>query len=369
MPHVLAVAAAISVYSLFPSSHRCELMANSTAEFHLTEVPVSSELLDRVQFSVSSRNAESAVCETVAHIFGSRMVESPTAINWKHITSGVIALLRNKELAKKRYVWVLSLCIYNVDHGVLVWKGRIPLNCQYTVVADNFHVLSLQNDEGILGMMFQSERAAGAFYDTISSWIAEGTRDEKGSKTAAHSTAPSVKFRKEMISKPCNFQHIQGSQAIEQCIEIEKIKGDILTLLDSLKSKSETDGGKPHRKPPRSKKSKEPSRPHLRFSQLGMPAASIEKEEDQVDHGSLHRHVVSTPNGSSSSEQFHFSTSPTQLQQQPVGQSQCSSDSSQSSLFTPPGRLSPLDLTDEINASFAITLSPTTALSWETNTS
>ena len=341
-------------------------MANSTAEFHLTEVSISSELLDRVQFSVSSRNAESSVCETVAHIFGSRMVESPTAINWKHITSGIIAILRNKELAKKRYLWVLNLCIYNVDHGVLVWKGRIPVNCQYTVVADNFHVLSLQNDEGILGMMFQSERAAGAFYDTISSWIAEGTRDEKGGK-AAHSTAPSVKFRKEMISKPCNFQHIQGSQAIEQCIEIEKIKGDILSLLDSLKSKSDTDGGKPHRKPPRSKKSKEPSRPHLRFSQLGMPAASIEKEEEPVDQGSLERHIVSTPNGSEGS--FHIS-SPTQAAPAPVGQSQCSSDSSQSSLFTPPGRLSPLDLTDEINASFAaITLSPTTALSWETNTS
>ena len=334
-------------------------MANSTAAFHLTEVSISSELLDRVQFSVSSRNAESAVCETVVHIFGSRMVESPTAINWKHITSGIIAILRNKELAKKRYVWALNLCIYNVDHGVLVWKGRIPLNCQYTVVADNFHVLSLQNDEGILGMMFQSERAAGVFNETISSWIAEGTRDEKGKAT--QSTTPSIKFRKEMISKPCNFQHIQGSQAIEQCIEIEKIKGDILSLLDSLKSKSETDGGKPQRKPPRSKKSKEPARPHLRFSQLGMPAASIEKGEQEEDHSSsLHRHVVSTPNG----DPLH---SPQQQQQ--VGQSQCSSDSSsQYSLFTPPGRLSPLDLTDEINASFAITLSPT-ALSWETNTS
>lgn len=350
-------------------------MANSTAEFHLSEVPISSDLLDRVQFSVSSRNAESAVCETVAHIFGSRMVESPTSIDWKHITSGIIAVLRNKEPGKKRYVWALNLCIYNVDHGVLVWKGRIPMNCQYTVIADNFHVLSLQNDEGILGLLFQSPDAAGVFHETLSSWISEGMRDEKGK---AAQPAPSVKFRKEMISKPCNFQHIQGSQAIEQCIEIEKIKGDILTSLESLKSKSEIDGGKPRRKPHRNKKSKEPPRPHLRFSQLGMPAASIEKGSDDLESpagSETQLTIPESPANGGGAQAYSFHSPPTLGHSMQVGQSQSAntnelgSDSSQSSLFTPPGRLSPLNLIDEINASFAIssTLSPT-ALSWETNT-
>lgn len=346
-------------------------MANSTAEFQLPEVAVSDELLDRVQFSVSSRNAESAVCETVAHIFGSRMVENPRAIEWKYITSGVVAMLRNKEPGKKRYVWAFNLCIYNADHGVLVWKGRIPLNCQYTVIAENFHVLALENDEGILGLHFQSPAAAGAFNETISSWLAEAMREEKGK--APH-PPPSVKFRKEMISKPCNFQHIQGSQAIEQCIEIERIKGHILTSLASLKILSDTDGGRPHRKPPRNKKSKEPQRPSLRFSQLGVPAASIDKTTEEVDGMSPERHMTipTSPNGA---QPYPFNSAPPLSHTMQVGQSQSAdtheggdSDSSQSSLFTPPGRLSPLDLLDEINASFAITLSPA-AMSWETNTS
>lgn len=346
-------------------------MANSTAEFHLPEVAVSSELLDRVQFSVSSRNAESAVCETVAHIFGSKMVENPLAIEWKYVTSGIVAVLRNKEPGKKKYVWALNLCIYNVEHGVLVWKGRIPLNCQYTVIADNFHVLALENDEGILGLLFQSPEAAGAFSETISSWLAEAIREEKGK--VAH-PPPAVKFRKEMISKPCNFQHIQGSQAIEQCIEIERIKGDILTAIASLKVLSETDGGRSQRKPHRSKKSKEPIRPSLRFSQLGVPAASIEKSTDELEGMSSPgpMSIPTTPNGGQS---YQFHSVPPMGHTMQVGQYHSAdtnegggSDSSQSSLFTPPGRLSPLDLLDEINASFAITLSPT-AMSWETNAS
>lgn len=339
-------------------------MADSTPEFLLPEVPVTSELLDRVQFSVSSRNAESVVCETVAHIFGSPMVENPLKIEWKHIASGIVALLRNKEPGKKRYVWALNLCIYNVELGVLVWKGRIPINCHYTVIADNFHVLSLQNDEGILGLLFQNVAPATAFNETVSQWIAEGMKDEKGKGSSQSST---MKFRKEMISKPCNFQHIQGSQAIEQCMEIERIKGDILTSLTDIKSKSEPDGGKPVRQ---RKKKKDVQKPSLRFSQLGMPAASIERSTlSEVDEGSTERLATipaSSPNGSGS---FSFHSTP-QTRSMPVGQysPEMGSDNSQSSLFTPPGRLSPLDLLEEINASFALTLSPA-ALSWETHLS
>ena len=35
---------------------------------------------------------------------------------------------------------------------------------------------------------------------------------------------------KKMISKPCHFQHVQGTQAIDGCMGIEKIKSDIADI-------------------------------------------------------------------------------------------------------------------------------------------
>lgn len=330
------------------------------SEFHVPDLQVTDGLLERVQFSVSSRNAEAKICETVAHVFGSPMVVSPRAIGWSYITTGMVAILRNKELVKKKYVWTLNLCIYNIQHGVLVWKGKIPLDCNYTDVSDNFHVLALEESTGILGIIFQEETIAKTFYATISQWIIEGLKDDKG-KPLQEPTAK-IKFRKEMISKPCNFQHVQGSQAIEECIEIERIKGHILASLARFKLNDASDSGSFSSKGRSSSRSKkrEPPKPKLPFKEIEAPATTV----DRADTPSNGQHFSdgSPMVESSSSETYRFQPTPplshTQLvveQQQVVDASMAAagtggSDRSQSSSHL--GRLSPLDLEEELTFSF-----------------
>ena len=333
------------------------MAGDSTPEFHLPNISVSPQLLERVQFSVSSRNAESKVCDTVAHLFGSPMVVSPRAVDWSYVTTGVVAMLRDKEIVKKKYMWTLQLCVYNIKHGVLVWKGRIPLACNYTLIEDTFHVMALDEGSGILGIMFQDAEIASKFYSTISEWITEGIREDKGK---APPQPPKVKFRKEMISYPCNFQHVQGSQAIDQCIEIEEIKAQILKSLANIKLKSSTFVDASKARNSKSKK-KEPPKPSIAFNEIGVPAATIDEETTDGPESAQVR--TNGDLSSSSSNQYQFQPTPpiphthsgTQLPQSYPGGG--GSDNSQSSFNL--GRLSPLDLEDEINQSFAFTSPPT----------
>jgi hypothetical protein len=337
-------------------------MASDT-EFHVPDVKVTESLLERVQFSVSSRNAEAKICQTVAHVFGSPNVVSPRAIDWNYITTGLLAMLRNKEVVKKKYVWSLNLCIYNIQHGVLVWKGTIPMDCNYTDVSDNFHVLSLGEENGIMGIVFQDEDVAKSFYSTITSWIAEGLKDDKGKPPPE---ASKVKFRKEMISKPCNFQHIQGSQAIDECIEIERVKGHILASLASFKLKDTTDaaGLSKSRSSSKSKK-KDQSKPKIPFKEIEAPATFIERtgllDSTDGDSDTLTNGTSPTPPPTG----YRFQPTPplsreTSFPPQPPplnsynttgGSSSDNSQSSSSHL----GRLSPLNLEDELAQSFAFT--------------
>lgn len=336
-------------------------MANSGSEFHLPDEALTDQLLERVQFSVSSRNAQATVCDTVVYVFGASMADSPRQIDWKYVTSGVVAMLRHRELVKKKYMWMLNLCIYHIKHGVLVWNGKIPLNCNYTVVADNFHVLALGEGEGILGLMFQEEKAAGTFQKMVQEWIEEGHRDDKGGKASPH--PPRVKFRKEMISKPCDFQHIQGSEALDQCLEIEAVKAQILKSLTTLKHKSRTENdGVQHRS--RSKK-KEAHKISMPFNQVEVPAAIIDKHENGIDSPDGHDsrendRTCLAANGGPRSLPDHMvddyrfqGTPPLVYSTSYVGGGASGSDNSQSSSHL--GRLSPLNLEDEITASFAIT--------------
>ena len=327
------------------------LVMASDTDFHVPDLEITESLLERVQFSVSSRNAESKICETVAHIFGSPMVVSPRAIDWSYITTGIIALLRNKELVKKKYVWSLSLCIYNIEYGVLVWKGSIPLDCNYTDVSDNFHVLALEDGQGILGIIFQDPDASKPFCATVTEWITEGLKDEKGKPPPE---PPKIKFRKEMISKPCNFQHIQGSQAIDECIEIERIKGQILASLASFKLKDSTDNSSLS-KPRQSKsKKKEAPKPIIPFKEIEIPSMRIDRVQNETPTNGI-------PNGApSTSEQYQFQTTPPLSHTTsfpPEGGESGGSGNSQASSHL--GRLSPLNLEEEIIQSFAFTSHPT----------
>lgn len=336
---------------------------------HLPNLGIDPELMERVQFSVSSRNAESKVCETVAHIFGSPMVATPRAVSWRYISSGVVAMLRSKEVVKKKYTWSLNLCVYNIQYGVLVWKGKIPLDCNYTVVEDTFHVFGLDDEGGIIGIMFQSSEEAIKFHSTISDWIMEGFNDGKNKATPG---PPKVTFRKEMISYPCNFQHVQGSQAIEECIEIERIKGQILASLANLKLKSAnfTESGSASKPRSNSKsKKKEPPKPSLPFREIEVPTATVDQatpsstvQEQKPSNGDI---TTTTTYDSTTPppNQYRFQSTPpiphtTSGTQLPVPQGPDNSSQSSSSLNL--GRLSPLDLEDEINQSFDFSAIPPT---------
>lgn len=330
----------------------------SENEFHVPDLEVTDTLIERVQFSVSSRNAEAKICETVAHVFGSPMVVSPRAIDWNYITTGVVAVLRHKELVKKKYVWELNLCIYNIQHGVLVWKGKIPLDCNYTDVSETFHVLALEEGSGILGIVFQESKEAVGFHSTISSWIAEGLKDDKGRPPPE---APKLKFRKEMISKPCNFQHIQGSQAIDECIEIERIKAHILSSLASFKLKDsiDSDGSSGRQRTSSKNKRREPPKPKIPFKEIEAPATLVDRATESVDGGGTVDQLSNgtTPTSGGGGYEFHPTpplshtvVAPPPATLGAMAANTGGSDSSQGSWQL--GRLSPLNLEDEITHAF-----------------
>ena len=336
----------------------------SENEFHVPDLEVTEGLIERVQFSVSSRNAEAKICETVAHVFGSPTVPTPRAIDWNYITTGVIAILRHKELVKKKYVWTLNLCIYNIQHGVLVWKGTIPLDCNYTDVSESFHVLALAEGEGILGIVFQDPSEAGSFFTTVSTWITEGLKDDRGKPLPE--TTPKVKFRKEMISKPCNFQHVQGSQAIDECIEIERVKAEILASLASFKLKggsvSDSSSGARQRTSSKNKR-REPPKPKMPFKEIEAPATLVDRIEQQTDDVDGH-----TTEGLATNGGYQFQMTPpmshTGIVSPPPGvptNYTGGSDSSQSSWQL--GRLSPLNLEDEIMHAFTSPITGTVSTS------
>lgn len=247
-------------------------------EYSLPDLIISSELIERIQFSVSSRNAEAKLSECAAHVFAAPYSDNPHDINWQYVSSGVSCLLRNRELSKngRKYMWSMSLCLYNASYGVLVWKAKLLPNSDYTAVADNFHVFALGEVNVLIGIMFSSKDKACELHTTYAMWHQERMRDDgkKGFVSiAAQSGNEPARFRKDMISKPCNFQHIQGTQAIDECMDIEKIKADIVAALFGLGTKagrSEADG-EAARNQKSKKKKKEIVKQRLEFKEIILP--------------------------------------------------------------------------------------------------
>lgn len=247
-------------------------------DFNLPDLIVTKEVIERIQFSVASRNAEAKLSECATHVFAAQYSDNPRDIHWQYVASGVACLLRNRELHKngKKYMWSMSLCLYNVNYGVLVWKAKLISSCDYTAVSDNFHVFALGEVNVVVGLLFSSREHACELNTTYMTWHQERMRDDgkkgPGSVAGTASAAPSVRFRKEMISKPCNFQHIQGTQALDECLEIEKIKADILAAFFGLGTgvgRAEMDLNDQKKK----KKKKEQVRVRPTFKEISVPNA------------------------------------------------------------------------------------------------
>lgn len=253
------------------------------SDFNLPAVELSSDLFERVQFSLSSRNAEAKVGQCAVHVFASKSVENLQDIQWQYVASGVPCLLRNRELHKsgRKYVWSMSLCLYDAHYGVLVWKAKLSPNSDYTAVADNFHVFALSEVDVIVGMLFSGKEQACELSTVFTTWNQERLRDDgKKGSIATVGASQMSRFRKEMISKPCNFQHIQGTQALDECLEIEKIKADIIAALFGLGTKagrSEPDGeASSKRKGSGNRRGKkEILKPKMSFKEISVPRTSL----------------------------------------------------------------------------------------------
>ena len=247
------------------------------SEFNLPDLTVTKDVIERIQFSVSSRNAKAKLSECATHVFAAQYSDNPRAIQWQYVASGVACLLRNRELHKngKKYMWSMNMCLYNVAYGVLVWKAKLISSCDYTAVSDNFHVFALGEVNVVVGLLFSSREHACELNTTYMTWHQERMRDDgkKGPSSVAGgsvATPPSIRFKKEMISKPCNFQHIQGTQALDECLEIEKIKADILAAFFGLGTgigRAETDSGEQKKK----KKKKEQAKSRSTFKEISVP--------------------------------------------------------------------------------------------------
>ena len=247
----------------------------SNPQFSLPVTPVSKELIERVQFSVSSRNASAKVSECLTHVFVSPLCDDSKDISWQYVSSGLTCLLRKRELTKngRRLIWTVHMCLYNVTYGVLVWKGALANNCGYTAVADNFHVFAMREMNAVVGLLIDEASQARELLRAYLEWSGDISKDQRGK--GLEQSPPAMQFKKEMISKPCNFQHIQGTQALDECMEIERIKTDIQAAFFGLGLKKERTGtelGSASKKgSSQGKRKKEMTKPGLQFQDISVP--------------------------------------------------------------------------------------------------
>lgn len=253
----------------------------SQVRFSLPDAQVTKDLIERVQFSVSSRNAGSKVSECLTHVFVSPYCDDPKAVSWQYVSSGVTCLLRKKELAKngRKMMWTVHMCLYNVTYGVLVWKGAITPNSCYTAATENFHVYVMQELNAIVGLLFDEASQAREILRSYLEWDAEKVKEERG-KSDASAAAP--RFGKTMISKPCNFQHIQGTQALDECLEIEKIKTDIQAVFFGLGSTRARKDMEHRSKGGKRKKLKDAGKPRIQLQNISIPRRMSTSRSDHV---------------------------------------------------------------------------------------
>lgn len=217
---------------------------------------LSEEALERIKFSFSSKNAENVVAPCLVQVY---MAEDPredhnnSQIVWQLVTTGVVALLRNRESTKKGWVWNISVAIADRFHGMCVWRDRLSRESSYTILNDNFHVFAVNDIKAITAFVFESAEDGRHFGDTYKQWVRDKLRDD-GFKGKMQS---GPRFRRDMISRPCNFQHISGSAALAQIQQMEDAKqavGRVISTIGQRRTVSldnidgELSGGKRHKR-------------------------------------------------------------------------------------------------------------------------
>ena len=193
---------------------------------------LSEEALERIRFSFSSKNAENVVAPCLVQVY---MAEDPrddpnAEIVWQLVTTGVVALLRNRESTKKGWVWNISVAIADRFHGMCVWKDRLSKESSYSILSDTFHVFAVNDIQAITAFVFESVEDGRRFGDTYKQWVRDKLRDD-GFKGKIQS---GPRFRRDMISRPCNFQHISGSAALAQIQQMEDAKQAVGRVISTI---------------------------------------------------------------------------------------------------------------------------------------
>ena len=193
---------------------------------------LSEEALERIKFSFSSKNAENVVAPCLVQVF---MAEDPredtnSRIAWQLVSTGVVALLRNRESTRKGWMWNISVALADRFHGMCVWRDRLSKESSYTILSDNFHVFAVNDIQAITAFVFDSPEDGRRFGDTYKQWVREKLRDD-GFKGKIQS---GPRFRRDMISRPCNFQHISGSAALAQIQQMEDAKQEVGRVISTI---------------------------------------------------------------------------------------------------------------------------------------
>ena len=193
---------------------------------------LSEEALERIKFSFSSKNSENVVAPCLVQVYMAMDPrDDPNAhIDWQLVTTGVVALLRNRESTKKGWVWNISVAIADRYHGMCVWKDRLSKESSYTILSDTFHVFAVNDIQAITAFVFESAEDGRRFGDTYKQWVRDKLRDD-GLKGKIPS---GPRFRREMISRPCNFQHISGSAALAQIQQMEDAKQAVGKVISTI---------------------------------------------------------------------------------------------------------------------------------------
>ena len=230
---------------------------------------LTEESLERIKFSFSSKNAENTVAPCLVQIYVSEDHTGP--IVWQQVTSGVVALLRNKESTKKGWIWNISVAIADRYHGMCVWKDKLSTESGYTALSDNFHVFAVSNIQAIVAFVFETAEHGRNFAETYKQWALDKKRDD-GSKGKVQ---PGRRFTRELISRPCNFQHISGSAALAQIQQMEDAKqavGRAITTIGPRRAVplDSIDGGDVSGGKRKKKGQSRPDRPS-RFENMNLP--------------------------------------------------------------------------------------------------
>ena len=152
------------------------------------------------------------------------------AIVWQLVTTGVVALLRNRESTKKGWIWNISVAIADRYHGMCVWRDRLSKESSYTIMNDTFHVFAVNDIKAITAFVFESAEHGRHFGETYKQWVRDKLRDD-GFKGKIQS---GPRFRRDMISRPCNFQHISGSAALAQIQQMEDAKQAVGKVISTI---------------------------------------------------------------------------------------------------------------------------------------